>query len=145
MVIVATSTDDGQFYVETKSLDGETNLKTRNIQDDLGRLKIGKGKGKEITAFKPSVEVEAPNANMHKFNGAITFDLVSEETDQKKSLSLKNIALRGMSLRNTEWIVGLVVYSGADTKIQKNLQDSTYKISNLLHKTNKAIIWIFVA
>jgi magnesium-transporting ATPase (P-type) len=82
---------------------------------------------------------------MHKFNGAITFDLVSDETDQKKSLSLKNIALRGMSLRNTEWIVGLVVYSGADTKIQKNLQDSTYKISNLLHKTNKAIIWIFVA
>lgn len=114
----------------------------------MGRLKIGHGgeKGKvEFKDFKPSVSVEAPNANMHKFNGNITFKLVDAEENATKSLSLKNVALRGMSLRNTEWIVGLVLFSGADTKIQKNLQDSTYKISNLLHKTNKAIIGIFVA
>lgn len=31
MVIISTSNDDGLYFVETKSLDGETNLKTKNI------------------------------------------------------------------------------------------------------------------
>ena len=35
MIIIASSNADGTFYVETKSLDGETNLKTRNLQDEL--------------------------------------------------------------------------------------------------------------
>ena len=75
MVIISSANEDGLFFVETKSLDGETNLKTKNIQDDLGRLKIGHEKGKkQFSDFKPSVQIEAPNANMHKFSGNITFE-----------------------------------------------------------------------
>jgi phospholipid-translocating ATPase len=48
-------------------------------------------------------------------------------------LSNENIALRGMSLRNTEEILGIVVYSGHETKIQMNSTKSVYKVSKMMH------------
>lgn len=32
----------------------------------------------------------------------------------------KNLLLRGSQLRNTEWVVGLVVYTGMETKVMMN-------------------------
>ena len=113
MIIISSSNEDGTFYVETKSLDGETNVKTRNLQDDLKKLQIGGEKGKyTFSEFKCKANVEAPNANLHSLNGSISFKGDGESEDSSRSLSLKNVAFRGMSLRNTEWVVGMVMYTG---------------------------------
>jgi magnesium-transporting ATPase (P-type) len=37
---------------------------------------------------------------------------------------IHNFVLRGSSLRNTDFIVGLVVYVGSDTKIMKSMRKS---------------------
>jgi magnesium-transporting ATPase (P-type) len=44
--------------------------------------------------------------------------------------------LRGAYLRNTEWILGVVVYTGLDTKIMKNAEPSKIKTSDLEKKLN---------
>ena len=49
-----------------------------------------------------------------------------------------------MSLRNTEEVLGIVVYSGHETKIQMNSTKSAYKVSKMMHQTNQAIFWIFM-
>ena len=67
--------------------------------------------------FKCTAEVEAPNANMHKFNGTISLNSTGNNSNDKKSLNLNNVAYRGMSLRNSEWIIGLVIYTGSHTRI----------------------------
>lgn len=60
------------------------------------------------------------------------------------SLSAENVALRGMSLKNTPSVTGLVVYTGHDTKIQMNSAGAIYKTSNIMRGTNRQIIIIFL-
>lgn len=59
-------------------------------------------------------------------------------------LSNENILLRGMSLRNVESILGVVVYTGHETKIQMNSSKSIYKVSKMMEMTNEAIFYIFL-
>ena len=39
--------------------------------------------------------------------------------------------LRGAYLRNTEWILGVVVHTGSDTKIMRNAEPSKTKFSDI--------------
>ena len=58
------------------------------------------------------------------------------------SLGFENFLLRGSSLRNTDWVVGVVVYTGHDTKIMRNSATSRYKLSTIETDTNKLVITI---
>lgn len=50
--------------------------------------------------------------------------------------------LRGSSLRNTEYIYGIVVFTGHETKIMKNSVRSRAKFSKLERSTNTYILVI---
>lgn len=47
------------------------------------------------------------------------------------SLDHSQLLLRGSSLKNTEWIIGTIAYTGHDTKIMKNSTISRSKLSKL--------------
>lgn len=61
------------------------------------------------------LNVSEPNNWIYMFDGSYEMP-----DDAKVPLSIDNVALRGMSLRNTESVTGVVVYSGHDSKIQMN-------------------------
>jgi phospholipid-transporting ATPase len=54
------------------------------------------------------------------------------------------LLLRGTSLKNTDWIYGLVVYTGHETKIMKNSSKTRTKFSRIEVQTNKEIILVFL-
>jgi len=58
------------------------------------------------------------------------------------SLDVDNILLRGSSLKNTEYIYGVVIFTGHDTKVMRNSANPKYKFSKLEHMTNRAILAI---
>lgn len=60
------------------------------------------------------------------------------------SLISDNILLRGSSLRNTEWALGIVVYAGHQTKIMMNSSSAKFKMSKLERLTNRQIVYIFI-
>jgi phospholipid-transporting ATPase len=57
---------------------------------------------------------ENPNKNLESFKGNI---IVS---GKDHTLCEKQLLLKGASLQNTDWVIGLVVYTGEETKIMLN-------------------------
>jgi phospholipid-transporting ATPase len=62
----------------------------------------------------------------------------------KYALASDNLLLRGMSVKNTESVYGVVVFTGHETKVMKNSEDAKYKSSRLELSANKTIIMIFI-
>ena len=79
------------------------------------------------------VQCEGPNKRLYEFTGNMMLDGKTEpiQSDQ--------ILLRGAQLRNTEWIYGLVVYSGHDTKLLQNASRAPLKRSRMDHIINKQV------
>lgn len=120
-------------YVETKNLDGETNLKTKSASKQLQQLYSEMGS--QITG---RVYCEVPNDQIYNFEG--TF----ENHKLKASLNIDNLLLRGSSIRNTEWVEGVILYAGHDTKVMMNSQNSRYKLSTIERDTNRMVKNVFL-
>lgn len=161
ILIMCTSHKKGHCFVETASLDGETNLKIREsvaiVHDALPSAKIPDDEKDEakrravvynavsevthpLRQFAGRIAYMAPDKDLEKLQGDITIDFdkfrlnhlskdenadfvkTHEFTSGKHSAALhgNNLLLRGTKLKNTDFIIGLVLYTGVDTKIRKN-------------------------
>lgn len=72
------------------------------------------------------------NENLEKWDST----LKSEQIQEVLSLSIKQLCLRGTILRNTEYIYGIPIYVGNETKIMKNQKKQPTKISNVMRLMN---------
>ena len=146
IVILSTSDPDGACYVETKNLDGETNLKVRQALH-CGR-KVKHARDCERTAFV--IESEPPHANLYQHSGVVrwkqrdTIDPHGPQQDLAEPISIQNLLLRGCSLRNTEWILGVVVFTGQETKIMINSGITPSKRSRIARELNWNVIYNFI-
>ena len=61
-----------------------------------------------------------------------------------ESLDNKHFLFKGAKIRNTDWVLGLVLYTGSDTKIQQNGSKVRNKMSTLEKKIHKIIIILFL-
>jgi len=55
-----------------------------------------------------------------------------------------HFALRGCSLKNTDFVIGLVTYVGPNTRIMLNSCASKQKQSNLERQTGRQILYVFL-
>ena len=83
-----------------------------------------------------NVEYERPNPYLYNFSGTIG----ARGTEQKVALDQSNMILRGCSLRNTDFIFGLILYTGPDTKIMLNSVKAKPKKSKLEKFMNSQIM-----
>ncbi|KAI8873054.1 phospholipid-translocating P-type ATPase, partial [Ramicandelaber brevisporus] len=131
VAILATSEQDGTCFVETKQLDGETNLKPREALSNTRHLTSPDA----LREARFYLDSEAPNPSLYTYKGRLTV-LNSDGSSTVEPVSINNMILRGCVLRNTEWIVALVVFTGIDTKIMLNAGETPSKRSRLEPKTN---------
>jgi len=136
MVILASSDEAGLAYVETASLDGERNLKLKQSKFEIKEYIKKNG----IDAIKGALLVEGPNQKIHNFKGIIEV----ESLDSSIYLNYSNLLLRGTHLKNTDYVYGIVVYTGHDTKLLKNQGVFRNKRSLLEKQLNKYIFIIFI-
>ena len=136
MVILASEESSGICYIETADLDGETNLKYRQSLEVTQEM-IG-GDCNKMMNFQGEVHCEAPNNNLAHFDGRMTLE------GQIYSLSNENLLLRGCTVRNTKWAIGLVVFTGRQTKIMKNAGKTTLKRTKIDLDSNKYFLGLFL-
>ncbi|SBS91923.1 guanylyl cyclase, putative [Plasmodium ovale curtisi] len=136
ILLLSCNNSEGLVYIETSLLNGETNLnkkccvnETRNETSIYG-----------ICNIKGRVICEKPNSNMESFNGSLKLDAHPRAT----SLSINNVVFKGSYIKNTDYIFGVIIYTGTDTKIMKNILRSTYKSGYVNKELNVyTIITIF--
>lgn len=58
------------------------------------------------------------------------------------TLNTDNMILRGCKLKNTEYVLGLSVYTGHETKIMMNSKNFKFKMSAIQKGTNKQIVFV---
>lgn len=137
LVVLATSLDNGNCYIETSSLDGEKNLKPRLAPKETCD-KFSKSGDNAIFRLEGKINCEAPNPSLHSFSGLLTI------RNMKVSLGIKQLLLRGAVLKNTKWILGIAVYTGLESRIMQNSNPSRFKQSQIEKKTNNLILIIFL-
>lgn len=145
IVLCATSEPENVAFVETKNLDGETNLKSRNAVLELTHLasaySIVNGNN-EVGPKGPArfrIDAEAPDVNMYKFNAAVVLPGTNGREDTIHPIDIQTTLLRGTILRNTEWAIGIVLYTGGDTKIVMNSGITPSKRSRVERQMNPMV------
>jgi magnesium-transporting ATPase (P-type) len=88
----------------------------------------------DLHSLKGEIEMEHPNKLIESFTG--TLDL---EGYGKEPVQPTNILLRGTVLRNTDWIIGLVINTGHDTKIMMSNTATPSKSSGLERRSSEYI------
>ncbi|KAI3651156.1 hypothetical protein MP228_004637 [Amoeboaphelidium protococcarum] len=140
LILLSTSFSDGTCFIETAQLDGETNLKRKSALGDLADLVSAD----HLKDFKCHIECETPNNRMNQFEGRIVVEESGASQKKTYPLSIYQMLLRGAELRNTDFIYGICVYAGVDTKIIKNLQKTSLKFSTMQSKLNLLLIGTFI-
>ena len=140
IVVLSTSDQDNLCYVETKNLDGETNLKPRKSvratssatsEDDIERMQF-------------ILDSEPPHQNLYLYHGVLRYADPATGEQKTEAVGINEMVLRGTVLRNTAWVIGLVVFTGADSKIMLNGGDTPSKRSKIEKETNFNVIVNFV-
>lgn len=128
-ILLATNRSDGRCYVETANLDGETNLKIRSV---AAPTKHFTSADDILAKFKIHVECDIPNKDLFYFDGVLMVAGLEDTTtasQDKTSLTMDNLILRGSESRNAEWTLAFVIYTGPETKISMNSADVPLKRS----------------
>ncbi|KAM3968099.1 LOW QUALITY PROTEIN: phospholipid-transporting ATPase VD [Aphomia sociella] len=132
MVLLHSSNPMGICYLDTCNLDGETNLKQRIVAPGFRDKHTDFSPSK----FRSSVEVERPSTKIYRFTGTI-----SHPNGARVQLNSENLLLRECTIKNTDYVEGIVVYAGHETKAMLNNGGPRYKCSALEKKMNTDVIW----
>jgi phospholipid-translocating ATPase len=146
IIILSTSSDDGACYVETKNLDGETNLKVRNALHATRGVKHAR----HCEQAEFWIESEGPHSNLYAYSAVIRWmqhnakDPDARPYEMAEPISINNLLLRGCQLRNTEWVLGVVVFTGEESKIMLNSGITPSKRAKISKDLNWNVVYNFV-
>ncbi|XP_054265699.1 phospholipid-transporting ATPase VD isoform X2 [Macrosteles quadrilineatus] len=135
VLLLRSSDPQGLCYIDTCDLDGESNLKQRQV----ARGFVEKQEVFSPQLFRSVVEVDAPTTKIYRFHGAIV-----HPSGERVPVGTDNLVLRECILKNTDFVEGIVVYAGHETKAMLNNNGPRYKRSSLERQMNGDIMWCVV-
>lgn len=132
VLLLRSSDEYGTCYLDTCNLDGESNLKMRNVPQGF----VEKQMLFSPRQFRSIVEVDPPTTKLYQFHGAIV-----DPSGGRTPISTVHLLLRDSVIKNTDFVEGIVVYTGHETKAMLNSNGPRYKRSSLEKKLNADVVW----
>ena len=148
MILLDSSELNGICFVEPKNINGESILYMKEINPNW----------KKNLSYYSDINyicmTKKPNENLYKFKGTLyeieyknnekgNPDINLDKNNNELYYNEKNFLLRGMILRQTNYIIGTAIYIGHNTKVLINSPKSKNKKTKLEKKKNKIVIFIF--
>ncbi|XP_015219700.1 phospholipid-transporting ATPase IH isoform X8 [Lepisosteus oculatus] len=135
LIFLSSSREDGTSFVTTASLDGESSHKTYYAVQDTKAFNTEK----EVDSLRATIECEQPQPDLYKFVGRIN---IYQDRDEPiaRPLGSENLLLRGATLKNTEYIYAVAIYTGMETKMALNYQSKSQKRSAVEKSMNAFLI-----
>ncbi|KAL0974142.1 hypothetical protein UPYG_G00216180 [Umbra pygmaea] len=130
LILLKSSREDETCFVTTASLDGESNHKTHYTVPDMET---------DILSLGGTIECEQPQPDLYKFVGRLSIYKEHQE-HAVRSLGPENLLLKGATLKNTEKICGVAVYTGMETKMALNYQGKSQKRSAVEKSINSFLL-----
>ncbi|KAK2952461.1 phospholipid-transporting P-type ATPase [Blattamonas nauphoetae] len=162
-LLLSSSNENGMSFINTMNLDGETNIKLKQSHPDLvrrlGLVEVGNLPerkelkervflaamkshnvqiGQRVSHLRGTLRLSPPTRHLSSFAGSL--DLDEGEESERIVLSLSNLLLKGSFIKTTRATLGLVVYTGKDTKVRLNTEKTANKFSTLQRAMNQIII-----
>mmetsp|Transcript_9832 Transcript_9832/g.14665 ORF Transcript_9832/g.14665 Transcript_9832/m.14665 type:complete len:1003 (+) Transcript_9832:12-3020(+) len=120
MVLMHTTEESGTVFIRTDQLDGETDWKLRKAVNFTQQLSLA-----ELRQVQARVTVEPPQQNIYGFEGTAEVEMgtgvMSEALTLEHTLWTSTVLASGTA-------VGLVVYTGKDTRSARNSKTPSQKL-----------------
>lgn len=118
----------------------ESNLKPKQVA--LPFLAVAKKEWRNLSGLTIDLKTDVPNQVMSAWSGDVVVN------SRRDNVSLTNFMLTDSVLRNSHWVVGLLVYTGEDQKIRMNMareiSSTRQKESSVFKLTKKLFIAMVV-
>ncbi len=142
IVLLTAKGSSESVYIETMDLDGETTLKSREAHPELAKHCNSYEKLRNIKAI---VTTEDPNNDLYNFEGMVSIRDESSRQEITYPLNSDHVIYRGSILRNTDSVLGLVIFTGEETKIRMNsIKNPRTKAPKLQKKINLIILFMVI-
>ncbi|CEP61502.1 aminophospholipid-translocating P4-type ATPase DNF3 LALA0_S03e04280g [Lachancea lanzarotensis] len=136
LLLLTCDGENSDCFVETMALDGETNLKNKQALREISeQMDTVAG----LAKFRARITVEDPNIDLHNFEGNL------ELLDQQRKVTIgpDNIIYRGSIVRNTQNAIGMVIFTGEETKIRMNaIKNPRIKAPKLQKAINMIVLFM---
>lgn len=121
-------------YIETSNLDGEKNLKSKYpLRKYFSNSNFSNPNLNDFSLSYPF-----PNEDIYTFEG------YAVDNESKIYLNKDNFVPRGVFIKNTRFLLGLVVYVGKETKIMMNNMFKQNKISSVDKMMNIYVVILVI-
>jgi phospholipid-transporting ATPase len=137
LLLLALLEPEGLCYIETANLDGETNLKIKQAKPETAYLVNPRDVVADLARLQ--VMLEQPNLSLYTYEG----NLKGLGAAGDIPLTPDQLLLRGATLRNTQWIHGVVVFTGHETKLMRNATATPIKRTDVERIINLQIVALF--
>ena len=143
LVMLYTSEECGDVFIRTDQLDGETDWKLRRAVQTTQKTFMER---QSFEAHELSyLKAEAPSPLIYNFKGKF-YQEENQESENDERLTLENTLWSNTVLASKGFIIGIVVYTGDDTRAQMNskLPGSKFGLLDLEINFLSKVLFVFM-